>query len=123
LFTWLVIEGRLRPDLELLLAKPGGVDLGVWWAAAHADDVQFANAVAERFGSSPNWARQVIRHTAPVLCLWLGKTLGKTLGELTDDNFDAPPWRPTEPTCEPRPGTGSPGGAWRCASCVSRPRS
>lgn len=85
LFTWLVIEGRLRPDLELLLAKPGGVDLGVWWAVAHASDVELAKAVAERLGWSPNWARQVIRHTAPVLCLWLGKTLG----ELTDDDFDA----------------------------------
>lgn len=85
LFTWLVIEGRLRPDLELLLAKPGGVDLGVWWAVAHADDIELAGRVAERLGWSRNWARQVIRHTAPVLCLWLGKTLA----ELSDDDFDA----------------------------------
>ena len=75
LITWLVIDGRLRPDLELLLAKPGGVDLGTWWSIAHANDVAFAHGVADRLGWSPNWTRQVLRHTAPVLCLWLDKTL------------------------------------------------
>jgi integrase len=84
LFTWLVIDDRLRPDLELLLAKPGGVDLGTWWSIAHAGDVAMAASVAERLGWSSNWTRQVIRHTAPVLCLWLGKTFT----ELTDDDFD-----------------------------------
>ena len=85
LFTWLVVDGRLQPDLELLLAKPGGVDLGAWWSIAHADDVVLAHDVAERLGWSSNWARQVIRHTAPVVCLWLGKTLT----QLTDDDFDS----------------------------------
>jgi len=85
LFTWLVVDGRLRPDLELLLAKPGGVDLGMWWSLAHGGDVALAHEVAHRLGWSPNWARQVIRHTAPVVCLWLGKTLA----ELTDDDFDS----------------------------------
>lgn len=28
--TWLIIDRRVRVDLELLVAKPGGVDLGVW---------------------------------------------------------------------------------------------
>ncbi len=84
LFTWLVVDGRLQPDLELLLAKPGGVDLGRWWSVAHPQDVELAHQVAERLGWSANWAHQVIGHTAPVLCLWLGKTLT----ELTDDDFD-----------------------------------
>ena len=35
--TWLLIDGRVRADLELLLAKPGGVDLGHWWTIAHAE--------------------------------------------------------------------------------------
>jgi hypothetical protein len=35
--TWLLVERRLRPDLELLLAKPGGVDVGQWWTVAHTD--------------------------------------------------------------------------------------
>jgi integrase len=84
LLSWLFVEGHLRPDLELLLAKPGGVDLGVWWSDAHPDDVRLAHEIAERLGWSPNWARQVIHHSAPVLCLWRGKTLSK----LTDDDFD-----------------------------------
>lgn len=83
--TWLLVEGRLQADLELLLAKPGGVDLGLWWSAAHPGDVGRAQQAADRLGWSANWARQVIRHTAPVLCLWLGKTLA----ELTDSDFDA----------------------------------
>src|SRR5215216_3479446 len=53
LFTWLVVDGRLQPDLELLLAKPGGVDLGTWWSIAHADDLVAAREVAERLGWSP----------------------------------------------------------------------
>ena len=82
--TWLLVEGHLQSDLGLLLAKPGGVDLGLWWSAAHPDDVRRAQQAAERLGWSANWARQVIRHTAPVLSLWLGKTLS----ELTDEDFD-----------------------------------
>ena len=83
--TWLFVETRLEPDLQLLLAKPGGVDLGLWWSLAHPDDVERSQKTASRLGWSANWARQVIRHTAPVLCLWLGKTLH----ELTDGDFDA----------------------------------
>jgi integrase len=82
--TWLLVDGRLQADLELLLAKPGGVDIGGWWSLAHADDVARAGWVAARLGWSPNWSRQVVRHTAPVLCLWLSKTLI----ELTDADFD-----------------------------------
>ena len=83
--TWLLVEGHLHADLELLLAKPGGVDLGSWWSAAHRSDVERAKQAAARLGWSANWARQVIRHTAPVLCLWRGKTLAGLL----DADFDA----------------------------------
>ncbi len=83
-FTWLVVEGRLQPDLELLLAKPGGVDLGACWSAVHREEVDRFHEIAKRLRWSPNWARQVIRHTAPVLCLWRGKALR----ELSDDDFD-----------------------------------
>jgi hypothetical protein len=34
--TWLLIDRRARADLESLLAKPGGVNLGQWWIIAHA---------------------------------------------------------------------------------------
>lgn len=83
-FTWLVMEGHLRPDLELLLAKPGGVELPAGWSAVHREDVERFHEIGKRLRWSRNWSRQVIRHTAPVLCLWLGKSLR----ELTDDDFD-----------------------------------
>lgn len=82
--TWLLVERRLRPDLELLLAKPGGVDVGQWWTVAHAADVAAARTTADGLGWSPNWTRQVLQHTAPVLCLWADKSLT----QLVDDDFD-----------------------------------
>lgn len=83
--TWLFIDRRLCPDLELLLAKPPGVDLGQWWVLANDIDVTAARATAAGLGWSPNWTRQVFQHAAPLLCLWLDKRLV----ELTDDDFDA----------------------------------
>jgi integrase len=82
--TWLMIDRRVRPDLELLLAKPPGVDVGLWWTLANQADVAAASDVAAGLGWSPNWSRQVLGHTAPVMCLWLDKTLI----ELTDADFD-----------------------------------
>ncbi len=82
--TWLIIDRHVGVDLELLLAKPGGVDLGVWWALANQDDIATATATATGLGWSPNWTRQVLRHTAPVLCLWLDKSISV----LADDDFD-----------------------------------
>lgn len=71
--TWLIIDRRVRVDLELLLAKPGGVDLGLWWTLANHVDVTAATETAAGLGWSQNWTRQVLGHTAPVLCLWLDK--------------------------------------------------
>jgi len=82
--TWLMIDRRLRPDLELLLAKPPEVDVGVWWTLANDVDVAAATDTAAGLGWSANWTRQVLRHTAPMLCLWLDKTLVT----LTDADFN-----------------------------------
>lgn len=82
--TWLMIDRRVRPDLELLLAKPPGVDVGLWWTLANQADVTAASDVAAGLGWSSNWTRQVLRHTAPMMCLWLDKSLI----ELTDADFD-----------------------------------
>ena len=82
--TWLVIDRRVRADLELLLAKPGGVDIGVWWALANQADITTATMTATGLGWSPNWTRQVLGHTAPVLCLWLDKPFAA----LSDGDFD-----------------------------------
>jgi integrase len=79
---WCFVEGHLRPDLDLLLAKlPGG--LYAAWAARHADEVAAVAAVAERFAWSRNWTRDVTSGGLALLCLWAGKRLW----ELCDADF------------------------------------
>ncbi|HEY6311522.1 MAG TPA: tyrosine-type recombinase/integrase [Streptosporangiaceae bacterium] len=82
--TWCFIEGHLLPDLDLLVAKtPGG--LYEQWAVRHPGDVQQITEVAQRFGWSANWTRDVTRGALALICL----TAGKTLTELCDDDFAA----------------------------------
>jgi len=82
--TWCFVEGHLRPDLGLLLARLPG-DLYAEWISRHADDVGRIVEVAERFGWSANWTRDVSRGGLSLLCL----TADKGLDELTDDDFEA----------------------------------
>ena len=82
--TWLFVTGRIRPDLELVAAKPGGVDLPAVWAAANAADVERVTASGVGMGWSENWIHQVA-----VLALSLVAVVaGKTLDELSDADFD-----------------------------------
>ena len=68
---WCFLEGRLQPDLDLLVAKtPGGLYTG--WADRHPDDVDRLRAVADRFGWSTNWSRDMVAGMAMV-CLWAGQ--------------------------------------------------
>jgi hypothetical protein len=83
--SWWVVAGHLRADLELLLAKPGGVDLPAVWAAEHHDEVRRVAEVGRRFGWSANWIRQVSILALATVCLWAGKTLW----ELSEDDFTA----------------------------------
>jgi len=81
---WCFIEGHLRPDLDLLVAKiPGG--LYAAWAARHPDDVAAVAQVAQRFGWSRNRTRDVTSGGLALLCLWAGKRLR----ELDDADFAA----------------------------------
>jgi len=82
--VWCFVEQHLRPDAELLLAKPGGVELASVWDAAHPGDAARVAQVGQRLGWSTNWTRQVCRHTLPVVCL----AAGKTLDELPEDDLD-----------------------------------
>ena len=82
--SWCFIEEHLLPDLDLLLAKTPG-DLYLQWAARHPGDVQQVTEVAQRFGWSANWTRDVTRGGLALVCL----TAGKTLSELCDDDFAA----------------------------------
>jgi integrase len=81
--VWCFVAGHLRPDAELLLAKPGGVELASVWDAAHPGDAARVAQVGQWLGWSANWTRQVCRHTLPVVCL----AAGKTLDELTEDDL------------------------------------
>ena len=83
--SWCFVTDHLRADLELLLAKPGGVDLPTAWAAEHDHDVRQVAEVGRRFGWSANWIRQVSVLALPTMCLWAGKTLW----ELSEDDFTA----------------------------------
>lgn len=82
--TWCFVEGHLVPDLDLLLAKaPGG--LYRQWRIRNPGDVRRVAEVAQRFGWSANWARDVSRGALALLCL----TAGNTLDQLTDGDFAA----------------------------------
>ena len=82
--TWLFVTGRIRPDLELVAAKPGGVDLPAVWAAANSADVERVADSGVGMGWSRNWIHQVA-----VLALSLVAVVaGKTLAELGDADFD-----------------------------------
>ncbi len=81
--TWCFVEGHLRPDLDLLVAKNPG-DLYQEWTSRHPHDVARIVGVAEQFGWSSTWTTDVSRAGLSLLCL----TAGKTLDELTDDDFD-----------------------------------
>jgi integrase len=75
---WCFLEGYLRPDLDLLVAKTPG-DLYAAWAQRHPDDVTRVREVAVRFGWSADWTRDLVAGMA-LLCLWAGKRLGELDG-------------------------------------------
>jgi integrase len=83
LLSWCFIAGHLRPDLELLLAKPGGVELPTTWTRRHPDDVGRVAEVGRRFGWSSNWIRQVSVLALATMGCWAGKPLDG----LTEDDF------------------------------------
>lgn len=83
--SWCLVEGHLAADLELLLAKPGGVGLPTAWAARHPDDVAALAEAGRVLGWSENWVRQVSLLAACTVCLHTGKRVP----ELTDADFTA----------------------------------
>jgi integrase len=81
--SWCFVERHLRPDLELLLAKPGGVGLPAAWAARYPDDVAALTEAGRVLGWSANWDRQVVMLSASIVCLHTGRRVG----QLTDADF------------------------------------
>lgn len=84
LLCYLALEGAIRLDIDLLLAKnQGGFGLTAerYWAA----DFEWARAVATRLGWAPNWTRDVVRECLPLVLVWSGKRLS----ELSEADLDA----------------------------------
>jgi hypothetical protein len=81
--SWCFVERHLVADLELLLAKPGGVGLPATWAARYPDDVTAVTEAGRVLRWSANWTRQVALLAASSVCVHLGKRVA----ELTDGDF------------------------------------
>jgi integrase len=85
LLSWCFVHRHLVPDLELLLAKPGGCGLPADWAARDPDNLDAVAEAAAVLGWSKNWQRQVGLLAASTICLHTGKRVR----ELTEDDFAA----------------------------------
>ena len=72
---WCMVEGHLPGDLELLLAKPHGVNVSPVWDAAHPGERGRAAQAGRTLGWSENWIEQLTRHALPVICIWAAKSL------------------------------------------------
>jgi hypothetical protein len=75
---WCFLEGHLRPDMDLLIAKAPG-DLYTAWIERHHDVVTRVAEVAARFGWSANWIEHLNAGMA-MICLWAAKELGELDG-------------------------------------------
>ncbi|MEX2586465.1 MAG: hypothetical protein WD602_00530, partial [Actinomycetota bacterium] len=85
LVIWAGVYRRIAMDAELLLCKPGGVDLSAVYELAYPNDISRVTRTGLDLGWSPNWVRQVARHALPVICIWAAKTVD----ELGDQDFEA----------------------------------
>jgi integrase len=81
--SWCFVQRHLVADLELLLAKPGGVGLPATWAARYPDDVTALTEAGRVLRWSANWTRQVALLAASTVCVHLGKRVA----QLTDGDF------------------------------------
>lgn len=80
---WCMVEGHLPGDLDLLLAKPHGVNLSPLWDATHPGNRDRAAQVGRTLGWGENWVEVLTRHTLPVVCVWAAKSLD----ELTEQDL------------------------------------
>jgi len=84
LLSYLACAGEIRLDIDLLVAKnQGGFGLTAerYWRA----DFERVRAAAARLGWHPNWTRDVVRETLPLVLAWAGTRLD----ELIDADLDA----------------------------------
>jgi integrase len=87
LISYLACAGSIALDIDLLLVKDQGgfgVTAERWWTA----DFERARAVARRLDWAPDWIRDVVRETLPLVLVWSGKRL-HGLSEADLDAFRA----------------------------------
>ena len=70
--SWCFVQRHLVPDVELLLAKPGGCGLPVEWAEHEPDNLAAVAEAAAVLGWSASWQRQVGLLAASTIsaCTW-----------------------------------------------------
>jgi integrase len=83
--SWCIEHRHLVPDVELLLAKPGGCGLPAEWAAHDPASQAAVAEAAVMLGWSSNWRRQVGLLAASTICLHTGKHIR----QLGADDFTA----------------------------------
>jgi hypothetical protein len=84
LISYAVLAGRVRIDIDLLVAK----DLGGFGRTAEvmfAEDVAHARAACVQLGWSPRWTLDIVRECLPLVLAWCGRRMG----ELTAADLDA----------------------------------
>lgn len=87
LISFAVLSGRVRVDLDLLLAK----DLGTFAVTAEhvfADDIADARAAAGRLGWTETWTNTIIRGCLILIMAWRAKVMSQ-LSEADLDGFAA----------------------------------
>lgn len=104
--SWCLVDGHLRSDVELLVAKPGGCGLPDLRCLRHAADVAAVADTGQALGWSANWVRQVSRLALPVLCLAADKPFSTTA-----TSTPSPPRSTTPCTCRIQRGS------TRCGGC------
>jgi integrase len=84
LLSYAVLSGRVRIDIDLLVAKDLG-GFGRTAEAMFADDVARARTACVQLGWSPRWTLDIIRECLPLVLAWCGRRMG----ELTAADLDA----------------------------------
>lgn len=95
--SWCFVQRHLVPDVELLLAKPGGCGLPVEWAEHEPDNLAAVAEAAAVLGWSSNWRRQVGLLAASTICLHVGKPVRQLTEDDWMDRLRCPPRRVTTP--------------------------
>lgn len=111
LISYALLAGRVRVDLDLLVAK----DLGGFGRTAEvmfAADVAHARQACARLGWSPRWTLDITRECLPLVLAWCGRPM-RELSTADLDAFAAA-WRPRRTRRRPRARPTTPA----CTVCV-----